>query len=62
MSEPTCPHCGLPPILPDPCTPEVHAVIQARIDRDWELFNAGYEAGKRAAVTTVPAPGAPART
>ncbi len=44
----TCPHCELPPILPEVCTPEIHAVIEKNIARDWALFGDGYDLGKRA--------------
>lgn len=52
MSEqPTvCPHCLLPARLPDICTPDIHEVIERKLARDWELYNAGYMAGKKAAL------------
>lgn len=43
-----CPHCKLPAVMPDTCTLEVGAVIDAQIEADWTLFEVGYEAGKRA--------------
>jgi hypothetical protein len=47
MSELVCPHCGLPPVLPDVCTPEVNEAIEKQIARDWELFTEGYKLGQR---------------
>lgn len=40
---PICPHCELPPVLPDVCTPEIHAVIEKNIARDWDLFHRGFD-------------------
>jgi len=40
---PTCPHCQLPPVLPEVCTPEIHAAIEQNIARDWALFDAGMQ-------------------
>ena len=45
-----CPHCHLPPVLPDICTPELNAVIEENIARDWDLYHHGYNLGKRVAV------------
>lgn len=36
-----CPYCELPSVLPEVCTPEIHAVIEKNIARDWTLFEAG---------------------
>jgi Protein of unknown function (DUF551) len=47
--EESCPHCHLPRVLPEVCTPELNAVIEANIARDWDLYGAGYTAGKRQA-------------
>lgn len=47
MSDLICPHCHLPAVLPEICTPEVNEVISEQIDRDADLFNAGYAQGKR---------------
>lgn len=44
----TCPHCHLPAVMPEKCTPELHDVIEQQITRDWDLYNAGWEAGRRA--------------
>jgi hypothetical protein len=41
MSQDVCPHCGLPPVLPEVCTPEVNAAIQQGIERDGEMFYDG---------------------
>jgi hypothetical protein len=38
-----CPHCGLPPVLPEICTPDVNAAIERNIARDGEAFYAGME-------------------
>ena len=54
-----CPHCGLPPVLPDVCTPEVHDAIERLVAHDWEMFNAGYEAGKQSALDVPASPVAP---
>jgi hypothetical protein len=57
-----CPHCHLPPVMPDECTPEINAVIEAETARDWELFEAGrqHEAKHRlvksAGLSEAPAP------
>jgi outer membrane PBP1 activator LpoA protein len=46
MSESTCPHCHLPAVLPDVCTPEIRDVQNAQIARDGELYEAGYFAAQ----------------
>jgi len=38
-----CPHCKLPPVLPDKCTPEIQAVIEEHIRVDGEMFYAGMQ-------------------
>lgn len=42
----TCPHCHLPSVVPDVCTPELHAVIEERIAEDWALLNRGIAIGQ----------------
>ncbi len=42
-----CPHCKLPRVLPDVCTPEVNAVIEQQIAEGWDLVNAGFAIGLR---------------
>ena len=48
-SEPrdACPRCGLPPVMPEQCTPELGAVLDQHLQRDSELFEAGRQHGKR---------------
>ena len=41
-----CPHCKLPPTMPDVCTPELNAVIEEHIEKDWALLNKGVEIGQ----------------
>ena len=50
----TCPHCKLPAEIPEVCTPELNAVIEAGIARDWDLLNRGVEIGQ--GFTAQPAP------
>lgn len=45
-----CPHCHLPPTLPDVCTPELNDVIESHIADDWQLLNRGVEIGQQMAV------------
>lgn len=45
MAQPVCPHCHLPPILPEVCTLEINAILEQRIARDAELFEAGRQHG-----------------
>jgi hypothetical protein len=40
-----CPHCHLPAVLPEPCTPAVNAVIETQLARDADLFEAGRQHG-----------------
>jgi len=42
----TCPHCKLPAVMPEVCTPEINAVIEDSIEQDWALLNKGVEIGK----------------
>jgi hypothetical protein len=59
METPTakvCPHCQLPPVLPEVCTPEIHAVIEASIARDTALHHDGFDLGKRMAGDPHPTP------
>jgi hypothetical protein len=59
METPTakvCLHCQLPPVLPEVCTPEIHAVIEASIARDTALHHDGFELGKRMAGDAHPTP------
>lgn len=44
-----CPHCKLPPVLPETCTPELGAVIDQQIADKWALLNAGVDIGQRLA-------------
>lgn len=55
----TCPHCHLPAVIPEVCTPEINAVIEQNIERDWGILNAGYDIGRSAGET--PAPQEPTR-
>lgn len=48
-ARPVCPHCHLPPVLPETCTPAIGAVLDREIVRDGHLYEAGYEAGKAGA-------------
>lgn len=54
--EPPCPHCKLPRVLPEVCTPELNTVIEEQIAERWDVLNAGYEIGKQ----SEPAPPPPA--
>lgn len=55
-----CPHCQLPSVLPEVCTPEIRDVQNAQIARDGELYESGYFAGlkigreERAAIVAQP--------
>ena len=48
VAGPVCPHCHLPAVLPDICTPEINAVIEDGIGRSGQLYEAGYRAGQLA--------------
>ena len=41
-----CPHCHLPAVLPDVCTPEVNEAIEAGLQKNGELYVAGWTAGR----------------
>jgi hypothetical protein len=52
-----CPHCKLPPVLPEQCTPEIHAVIEEQIAMDGKMFYAGMEhEAKYHIIQPLPAP------
>jgi hypothetical protein len=53
-----CPHCGLPSVMPEVCTPELNAVIQKDLERDGQLFYAGME--HQAAQHVIPEAATPA--
>jgi hypothetical protein len=42
-----CPHCELPAVMPEVCTPEINAVLEKQIGRDWGLYADGRESGQR---------------
>ena len=42
-----CPHCKLPAVLPEVCTPEINEAIQAGIEKNAELYVVqGWTAGR----------------
>lgn len=45
---PICPHCHLPAVMPEVCTPAVNAAIEERIASDAEMFTAGREHARTA--------------
>jgi hypothetical protein len=44
-TEEICPHCHLPAVLPEACTPTLYDAIEAQVTRDWEVFEAGRQHG-----------------
>jgi hypothetical protein len=43
--EASCPHCKLPAVMPEVCTPAINDVLNANIERDREIFEAGRQHG-----------------
>lgn len=44
-----CPHCGLPAVLPEVCTPAIHEALERLIAKDWALYDAAWTHGQQCA-------------